>query len=216
MIPPLFKFHDGWRADVFDIVHSTLQRLPVEVVKTISTQEAQDCGVVARFISGCDVSGSHKVYSSASSLDNNIDTTHFMVGGIALVQLCLDDEAGTLIYNVRNPSCDDNERPVLICPGKDTRELNALTFEAIDSGIENVHNGPVHIIYPDTDDSEEFDIKFTVKVELSQLDGKALATGLGLLGCFCTMCKCTAAEAKDPSRIKQLFRIERSIEDAGC
>ena len=59
---------------------------------------------------------------------------------------------------------------------------------------------------------EEFDIKFTVKIELSQLDGKALVTGLGLLGCFCTMCECTATEAKDPARIIQLFRIERTIE----
>ena len=121
MLPPLINFHDGWRADIYDVVKCTLQRLPAEVVQTLSNEEAQSCGVVAKFITGCDVSGSHKVYKAPSSLTENIDTSHFMVGGIALIQLSLNDEAGTVIYNVKNPSCDDNERPILICPGKDTR-----------------------------------------------------------------------------------------------
>ena len=212
MLPALIKFQNGWRADVYDVVKSTLQRLPPDVLQSLSQAEPQNCGVVAKFISGCDVSGSHKVYRAPSSLGENIDTSHFMVGGIALTQLSLNDESGTVLYNVKNPSCDDNERPILICPGKDTRELNDLTFEAIDQGIQKVHNEPILICYNTNEDNGEFEIEFTVKIELSQLDGKALATALGLQGSFCTMCKVSAADAQNPERIKQLFRIERSIE----
>jgi hypothetical protein len=166
----------------------------------------------SKIITGCDVSGGHKVYNAASSLNENIDTSHFMVGGIALVQLCLNDEAGTVLYNVKNPSCDDNERPILICPGKDTRELNDLTFEAIDQGIKKVQEETINLNYTESEENEDFEIEFTVKIELSQLDGKALAVGLGLQGAYCTMCKCSSAESQSPERIKQLFRIERNIE----
>jgi hypothetical protein len=212
MLPPLIKFHDGWRADIYEIVKCTLQRLPTEVVQALETEEAQSTGVVAKFITGCDVSGSHKVYKAPSSLGEGIDTSHFMVGGIALTQLCLNDEAGTVLHNIRNPSCDDNERPIIICPGKDTKELNDLTFEAIDQGIIKVHEGAIPITFTSSNDNEEFEIEFVVKIELSQLDGKALAAGLGLQGAFCTMCKCSASDAQKPERIQQLFRIERSIE----
>ena len=91
-------------------------------------------------------------------------------------------------------------------------ELNDLTFEAIDQGIKKVQEGPIKVNFNESEENEEFEIEFTVKIELSQLDGKALAVGLGLQGAFCTMCKCSSIEAQNPERIKQLFRIERTIE----
>jgi hypothetical protein len=209
LVPTLHQFHLGLRADLLEVVQLTLQRLPPNVV-TLLCAQGHGCSTLAKFIAGADASGNHKVYNSVECQTGDAAFTHFMVAGIALTEVALNDSVETTLYKVPNLSSDDNERPLVIAPGKETREFFGQTLDVIKKDLDCLLENSIPITYQN-EDRDDLTVMFKVHVELSQLDGKAKTAALGLGGAFYTMCTVSRLDGKNVDRIKEKFRITRNI-----
>lgn len=183
-----------------------MRRLQTEMSR-FDMEDVKQYGIVAKAVCGIDGSGSHQVYNSESSLREGLDTTHILVGGFCLTKILLDNPAGDVIFKDRAPSAAEAERPLLLVPGKETREAFGQLIKLIDSDVDKLSRDPIMISISGVD------IKCQVQVEMSQLDGKAITVATGLGGSYCTCCTASSSEAKDPIRIKEGFFINRDIVD---
>jgi hypothetical protein len=212
ILPSFTAFHHGLKADLLEVVTKTLERLPESVTEKIKSLDINASGIVANFSCGADVSGSHKEYNSETSLAEGVDTSHMMVAGIALSSIELNDQNSTTIFRNKNVSSTNSERPLVLAPGRETRDFLAATLNHIETGIEDVTKNPlrINLSHPDLSD---FSVVAKIKIDVSQLDGKAVSVSLGLGGAYCTGCTVSEEEAKNPERIRELFRFNRSIQN---
>jgi hypothetical protein len=155
--------------------------------------------------------GRHKEYNSESSLAEGVDTTHMMVAGIALTSVQTTDQNQTFVFQDRKVSSTNAERPLILAPGKETRDFFAETLKEIEIGVEKLKD-PLNLTLKKSD-GKEFTVEAKIKIDVSQLDGKALAVSLGLGGAYCTGCTASEEDGKNLERIKQLFHFDRSIEN---
>jgi len=155
--------------------------------------------------------GRHKEYNSESSLAEGIDTTHMMVAGIALTSIQINDENKSSVFQDRHLSSSNAERPLILAPGKETRVFLAETLKEIEMGVEKLKD-PFNLSLKKSN-GNELRVEAKITIDVSQLDGKALAVSLGLGGAYCTGCTTSEEDGKNPDRIKQLFRFNRSIEN---
>ena len=124
LLPPMVPFEHGKKVPLPDLVSKTLERLDEGTLKDISPN-GEYVEVEATFAYGLDGSGSHAVYNDASLMIEEIDTTHFLVGGMALSKI----EAGSdLLYYDKKMNSSVAERPCLLVPGK---EDNALVCKVL-------------------------------------------------------------------------------------
>ena len=212
IIPTFTHFHQGLKADLVEVVTKTLERLPHEISQKIEKLDVNDCGIVANFSCGADVSESHKEYNSETSLAEGLDTTHMMVAGIALTSIELNDRESTVIFRDKHVSSTNSERPLVLAPGRETREFLAATLNHIENGIEDlaINSVTIHLQRPYQEDLPKL---AKINIDVSQLDGKAISVSLGLGGAYCTGCTVSEEDAKNPERIKELFRFNRSIQN---
>ncbi len=201
--PKLESFENGWKVNLKEAITLTLQRTFQNLEDTLTARKANEFGLVCKFVGGCDGSGSHAIYNSATSLAEGVDTSHMLVGGFALTEIRLNGQEGTSIYKDNNCSSSDAERPWLLIPGRETKEIFKKVMETFDQDISSTTNEVIEIE----------SIPCQIKFELSQLDGKAITTATGLGGAYCTFCKVSEAEGKSLERIRAGFGCERNIEE---
>ena len=174
---------------------------------TENVDNMRNHGLVARAVGGIDGSGKHSEYNSASSLAKGVDTSHFLYAGFTLLDLRIADQERTIIYEDLRPGSPEAERPLMIIPGKESSENFAKVLQRLTEEVEEAMRTPFVVHSP-----EFGDVMVTLSFDLSQLDGKALAEGSGQRGSYCTCCTVSADDAKDVSKIKNGFPIDKSIE----
>ena len=208
LLPTLLPFHHGVAADVYEVVQKTLARLPKDILQRFADADCDKNGFIAEFVGGYDGAGSHQVYNTLESLQDGVDTTHMLFAGIALMTIKQNDDEGTVVYKTENPASLENERPIVIAPGKEDDTNFAKDVHAIfSSGIEKLRKEAVLIPLNDVDS-----LIFRVKLKLTQLDGKARAQSSGLRGAFCLMCTASKKDAHDIEKIKAGFPINRTMD----
>ena len=195
----------GFKAFLHEVIYLTLTRLPKDVMKKLALIP-RGTKVIAFFTGGMDGSGSHKVYNSQSSLNVHFDAKSILFAGISLIYLKLDDEEGTMLYEVPNPCSSDNERPLILCPGKEEPELVEACWTEIHKGMEELKDEPPEIMINETR------VKFHVNIKWSQIDGKLRTMSLGIGGAACTLCFSSQADIQNLTKINDGFKIERTLE----
>ena len=151
------------------------------------------------------------MYNSESSLADGVDTSHFMVAGIALTAISINDERRTSVYIDKRVQSSNSERPIILAPGRETREFLAETLQEIEEGCKELTENNLSITFKESDGSSLS--KCTkVEIDISQLDGKAISVGLGLGGSYCTGCT-VSEEGKNPDRIREYFKFDRSVQN---
>ena len=105
--PKEIPFHFGLSIEVPELVLKTLERLPKELTDKLPNE------VVGTWNMGFDASGTHRVYNSATSLAEGVDTSHFIVSGASLVNLKQNDSENTILYEVPYATSPDNVRPLV-------------------------------------------------------------------------------------------------------
>ena len=203
LLPKLEYFENGLKINLKEAITLTLQRTFQNLEETLIAAKAMESGLVCKFVGGCDGSGSHAIYNSATSLAEGVDTSHMLVGGFALTEIRLNAEEGTSIYKDNNCSSSHAERPWLLIPGRETKEIFKRIMETFDQDISSTKNEVIEIN----------SIPCQIKFELSQLDGKAITTATGLGGAYCTFCKVSETEGKSLERIRAGFSCDRNIEE---
>ena len=111
------------------------------------------------------------------------------------------------MFSDRRSSSSFAERPLFIIPGAETRDRMKL-MKIFDEEINELKSASLSLEL-----SESVRVDCNVHVEISQLDGKAIKTGIGLIGAYCTCCTVTEKEAKKVERIRQGFMIDRNINE---
>ena len=165
----------------------------------------------ASFIYGLDGSGSHSEYNSESSLKDNVDTSHFIVSGLALSKITQHGRDG-ILYSDQKLASSMAERPLLLCPGKEDREIVERSIMTIfDAEVRDVTKSHQKIQYIVDDNPVE--LSFEINIKMTQLDGKAVSMGTGLQGAYCSMCKTSEEEGKNIERIRNGFTIDRCVAD---
>lgn len=127
----------------------------------------------------------------------------FLFPGFNLFDIRESD--GTEVFTETKAMSPYCERPILIIPGKETKERFDLVMGVLGASVECLEQSPLTV------EHNGENVLVQVVPKLSQLDGKALKCALGLGGCFCCNCSVHHAEAVDPVRISRGFAIDRSI-----
>jgi hypothetical protein len=203
ILPKLEVFENGWKINLKEAITLTLQRTFQNLDDKLTTAKAIEYGLVCKFVGGCDGSGSHAIYNSATSLAEGVDTSHMLVGGFALTEIRLNGHDRTTLYKDTNCSSSHAERPWVLIPGRETKEIFKKIMETFDQDISSATNEIIQID----------NIPCQITFELSQLDGKAITTATGLGGAYCTFCKVSETEGKNIERIRAGFGCDRNIEE---
>jgi len=198
--PKMETFENGWKVNLREAITLTLQRAFETLNGALTAANAEEFGITCKFIGGCDGSGSHAIYNSATSLAAGVDTSHMLVGGFALTEIKSRD---IQIFKDKNCCSIFAERPWLLIPGRESKENFQKVMEVFDQDISALSDEPVKIN----------NISCNIKFELSQLDGKAIMAASGLGGAYCTYCKVSESDAKNLERIKMGFDQDRNIEE---
>ena len=172
IIPKLIKVGDGFRLPVALVSESTLSRLPQEVKQILYANIAnrKDVSFIANFSAGVDGSGSHKVYNSSSYLTKKTDFTHYIAASIALQSISIDDETKTVIYTVDNCCSFNNQRPIALRPGKETKPNLEDIFGYYEFKESSYRQRKLTI------DFGTFKAKFRLNIKLNQIDSKMIKT----------------------------------------
>ena len=123
-MPALRSVNEGIMANVLEVAKLTLSRLPEKAISFLErvNDQRRKPRFVANFTTGLDGSGSHKVHNAPSFLSSTKKTSNLIIAGMALNSICLDDGSKTPIYSVDNACSFNNQRPIAIIPGRETRE----------------------------------------------------------------------------------------------
>ena len=132
----LFEFELGLRASMPDVVQSTFERLPDEVLAHVNPDHT-DRHLKASFVWGLDGSGSHAEYNTAESLSADIDTSHFMMAGMALSSIRSPD-GESLSWHDEKMCSATAERTLMIVPGRETRDLVRKMVNILDAEVAQV------------------------------------------------------------------------------
>ena len=208
-MPILRPINDGMIAKVLDVALKTLTRLPDNAIGFLMDVQEQrrNPRFVANFTTGLDGSGSHSVYNAPSFLNSTKKTSNYIIAGMSLNSICIDDGSNTTVYSVDNACSFKNQRPIAILPGRETRDNIQDVVAALDIGMFQGKNID-HII-----DFGKFTATFRLNITMSQVDTKMIKMITGLTGAYCTSCTSSEADAHKLSNISQGFKINRSIEN---
>ena len=125
---------------------------------------------------------------------------------MALNSIYIDDGRKSPIYSVDKACSFNNQRPIAIVPGRETRDNIKDIVDAMDIGMFQGKNNQ-HTI-----DFGTFTAVFRIYITMSQVDTKMIKMITGLTGAYCTSCTISEADAHKIDNIKQGFKINRSIE----
>ena len=207
-MPALRSLNEGVIANVLDVAILTLSRLPEKAVSFLENvnEQRRKPKFVANFTTGLDGSGSHKIYNSASFLSSTKNTSNLIIAGMALNSICIDDETKTLIHSVDNACSFNNQRPIAIVPGRETRENIQDVLGSLDIGMFQGQTND-HTINFGT-----FTAAFRINIIMSQVDTKMIKMISGLTGAYCTSCTISESDAHSIPNITRGFKIDRSID----
>ena len=208
LLPEIQPFRHGIRCSLGDVVINTLSRLPDKIIRCLMPHS--DSILSASFIYGLDGSGSHSEYNSESSLKDNVDTSHFIVSGLALSKITQLGHDG-ILYSDQKLASSMAERPLLLCPGKEDRKIVGEIMKIFDAEVRDVTKSHQKIQYIVDDNPVE--LSFEINIKMTQLDGKAVSMGTGLQGAYCSMCTTSEEEGKNIERIRNGFTIDRCVAD---
>jgi hypothetical protein len=90
-------------------------------------------GVVLKVVAGLDGSGHHPGYSTESTLDSQVDASHIIVAGFALLEIRVKDLDKTVVFKDSHPCCSDAERLFILLTGKEDKESSRILNELIDT-----------------------------------------------------------------------------------
>lgn len=206
-MPNLIYFNGGVRSDAVDVAIRTLDRLPDFVVDILDSKVSENAEIsfIANFSAGLDASGGHKVYNSSSYLNATKDSSHYVVAGMALTSISVNNLRQTNLFTVEKTCSYNNQRPIAIFPGKETRaniaELAQLLNASIAKGKEDTH-----II-----DFGGFQANFKINIVLNQVDTKMIKMLSGLTGAYCTFCNISEKGAHNVNSIVMGFPNTRDI-----
>ena len=209
IMPKLITINDGIMARVIDVARCTLNRLPDDVIETLSEKVGNDSSVVfkANFNAGLDGSGGFPVYNSKSFLGSTANTSNLITAGMSLNSIEIDDDSNHLVY-VANKACAfQNQRPIALIPGKESRDNIKDIVSALDIGIFQGRNNE------NLFDFKDFKARFKININLSQLDTKMIKTITGLTGAYCTACTISEAEARNIQNVSNGFKMNRSMKN---
>ena len=209
MLPELRTMNEGIMARVVDVAKCTIVRLPNDVIEAISEKVSKDSSVVfkAVFTAGLDGSGGFNVHNSKSYLGTATNASHLITVGMALYSIELDDISSNWIYKANNMCSFQNQRPIGLIPGKETRNNLKDVISELDIGIfQGRHNENLLDFGP-------FKARFRIIIDLTQMDTKMIKTVTGLTGAYCTACTVKESEAHSRENIKDGFPLNRSIQD---
>ena len=129
--------NEGIMARVVDVAKCTIVRLPNDVIEAISEKVSKDSSVVfkAIFTAGLDGSGGFNVHNSKSYLGTSTNASHLITVGMALYSIELDDISSNWIYKANNMCSFQNQRPIGLIPGKETRNNLKDVISELDIGI---------------------------------------------------------------------------------
>ena len=205
-LPQRIDKEHGVFFDLYEAVHLTLLRLPKSVKDKMAASLENGSTVLVRFAGGMDTSGGHRVYNSASSLAENVDTTHMFFGGVSLVHIKAHDGSRETLYKNKNAASVDAERPIMIFPGKETPAKSKVAHDWFTDGYNRLKANPPVL------DLNGKKVRCLVEILFTQIDAKQRSIASGLGGAFCLNCYATQADAQDLDRIRQGFRIERDMD----
>ena len=112
----------------------------------------------------------------------------------------------SIIYKDSHCCSSESERPLLLVPGRETRELTGEIMKLLDEGVKKLCQGTLRLAVPGLSGP----VLVKVQAHVNQLDGKSISTLTGLGGAYCTCCHVSAAEGKSLDRVRQGFKIERT------
>ena len=136
LMPDLYEFEFGLRASMADVVHATLERLPDEVLSQLCPS-LEDSSLVASFVYGLDGSGCHAEYNTEESLSADVDTSHFIIAGMALSYIS-SSVGGSMCWHDEKMCSSSAERPLIIVPGKEAYTLVDKVVSLLDEEAEQV------------------------------------------------------------------------------
>ena len=203
LMPKMSKFEHGFCFEFSQAVCMTLGRLPPAAHTCIFEKVPNFNKVIATVTYGLDGSGSHRVYNSETSLAEGVDTSHILFAGFSLINLKTWD--GTIIYEVPNPNSSDNERPIIICPGREDKEL-------VKKALKHLQEGAQILAFSFGMMTGNRLVNWKVEAKMTQIDGKVRTTATGLGGAYCIMCTVSKEDAHNPRVIRQGFQIDRDME----
>ena len=206
LLPDLEYSNVGYWANVPEVAKVTLERLPKDLLTTISSSIGENEHILAFFTGGYDGSGSHRIYNSVESFQAGVDTSHMTVAVISLIMLKKSGIEQPLLHRVEKATSPDNFRPVTLFAGREeklAKPINDLFNEALDSLRKNY-------IIIGVDGRK---INVDVEIQLTILDGKARLVCLGLGGAYCVMCFASKETAHDQQKISEGFSIEKILKD---
>ena len=208
-LPKIVSFREGIRCDVMEVATNTLSRLPLNVVSKISSmmQAYPEVPLVARFSCGLDGSGGHSIYNSKQYMKSSMAMSNYIVVGMCLNSLRLDDNTKTKVYSVAKTCSFNNERPIAIYPGKEDRESLKDILSLLDIGI---YQGATDFTLIDFG---TFKCNFIVEIKLDQIDTKTIKAATGLTGAYCTSCTVSSTQAHDVEGIRNGFKINRTLRE---
>jgi hypothetical protein len=134
-------------------------------------------GVVLKIVAGLDGSGHHPVYSTESTLDSQVDASHIIVAGFALLEIRVNDLDATVVFKDSHQCCSDAERPFILLTGKEDKENSRILNELIDTQASEMQSQRTDISC-----GELGVIKADLDFDQSQMDGKVQGIALGLGG----------------------------------
>ena len=169
-MPELRSVNDGVMAKVLDVAILTLSRLPEKALSVLNDVNDQKSNLkfAAHFTAGLDGSGGHNVYNSPSYLNSRKKTSNFIIAGMALNSIYIDDGSKSPIYSVDKACSFNNQRPIAIVPGRETRDNIKDIVDAMDIGMFQGKNNQ-HTI-----DFGTFTAVFRIYITMSQVDTKMI------------------------------------------
>ena len=141
----LYDFELGLKASMSDVILSTLQRLPDEVLTVLSSDKTNKT-LRANFVYGFDGSGDHSEYNSAEVQQNDIDTSHFVIAGMAL-SCIMSPDGTTMAWYDEKMSSSSAERPLVIAPGRENEDLVQKVTDLLDKEAKEVGRQMMLCIY---------------------------------------------------------------------
>ena len=209
ILPELRTMNEGIMARVIDVARCTIVRLPNEVIEAISKKVEKDSSIVfqANFSAGLDGSGGFRVHNSRSFLTSSTNTSHLIAAGMALSSIEMKDFPNTVVYNANKICSIQNQRPIGLVPGKESRSNIKDIINALDIGIfQGRENENLF-------DFGSFKARFRINIQLCQMDTKMIKMVTGLTGAYCTACLVTEEKAHNREKIINGFEMSRTPEN---
>ena len=108
---------------------------------------------------------------------------------MALNSIGIDDDSNNWIYKVDKACAFQNQRPIALIPGKETRENIQDVIAALDIAIYQGRENQSLLNFGD------FEALFKIDINMTQMDTKMIKTISGLTDAYCTACTISEKDA---------------------